>query len=241
MRKFALVAAAALMAAAGSAVKADFVFQTVRTTISGGIFNGDDQVVLQVKNGTGTAQTGNIISTLMTLSSTATSPQFFIRTWDKANGSWDTGDVTTPGSNADFGNEGYTGSDFSTVRPGPVGSSIFFQLSGALGTTQTSSVLGATTPSETASTYTDGQAVSGFTANVGIGGTNGSNDAAFHTLAVAIVPSGQEVTFSGQVSSATGTSPNVQMSVSDPTVPEPASLAVFGLGFGLLARRRRTA
>ena len=235
MRKFALVAAAALMAAAGSAVKADFVFQTIRTPVTTGIFAGDEQVVLQIEQGSGTAATGNIISTVTSLSSIAAQPKFFIRTWNAAGGGWDTGDNVTPGSNADFGNQGTLSVDTTTPRtPAGVGSNV--KLIGA-----TNTVL-ATTPSETATTYTDGQAVSGFSVTDGIGGTTGAAVTTFKTIATAIVPVGQEVTFSGTASAAGGTAPDQAFVVQDPTVPEPASLAFAGIGgLGLLARRRRSA
>jgi len=254
MRKFALVAAAALMAAASSAAKADFVFSTTRTTITAaniGSFNGsagspligDDLVVLSVINGAGTAQTGNVISSVVTESSVASSPQFFIRTYDPTSGAAKTYNVTTPSNNtaAAFGDEGTLGNGGrNSFRPDMDASFSAFGYSVNNGPPTSDNVL-SSLPTENPPTYADYQGVPNFTVTTGIGGTSGISDATLTELAQAVVPAGQPVTFSGTLSSFGGTADNAAFSITNP-VPEPASLAVVGFGAaGLLARRRRTA
>jgi hypothetical protein len=235
MRKYAVLAAAATMALAGTMAHADFVTQTTRSAITTGVFAGDELVTLQVEQAAGTLQSGTLIEAIVSLSSTTPQPQFFIRTWSAAGNGWDTGDNATPGSNADFGNTGVLSQDASTPRtPAGVGSNVKF--AGA------SNTLLATTPSETATTYTDKQSVAGFTVTDGIGGTTGGAATTFKTLAQAVVPVGQQVTFAGTLFAHDGTAPTTQFAISDPAVPEPASLAVIGFGaVGVLSRRRRTA
>src|SRR5665213_718035 len=93
MRKFALLAAVAGLAALGSAAHADFIYRinpVVGTGVGG--FAGDDIVQLQIQGVPGTAQSTNVTAYQVTMSSTVASPQFFIRTWSSTEGFYD--DVT---------------------------------------------------------------------------------------------------------------------------------------------------
>jgi hypothetical protein len=250
MRKFALLAAAAVAGLASASVsRADFVYQTTvspepATVTSQGTpgvanpFFGDDIVLLQMKSVTGAGvQSNYALSWSISASSIASSPQFFIRTWDAALGTWDQGDAATPGTDADLANQGSADSNGATVNPR--GSYI------RIGGTSGFNVVPAASSDQTG-TYTDLQSLPGFTMTefsssqpAGHFGTLISSTV-FQTIGEAIVPHGQEVTFSGNVISDLSTDLNgVAFSVSANT-PEPTSFAVIGIGAaGLLARRRR--
>jgi len=242
MRKFALFAAAAGLAVSGSLARADFVFTTTRTTDATGTFAGDDRVTLTVtQNGTGTAL-GALISFNITESSTASSPKFFIRTLNLTAANGNTGTPPAwasagPNTNADLLDQGEQ-DDNGAARPGNAGSAI------RLGAGSVS-FMGSVTPLSTnpaqSGTFTDGQSVSTFQVQAGEGGTTGLAVTTARTLAVAVVPTGQSVTFSGIVSSHDGTAPDQTLNMTN-AVPEPASLGLLGIGAaGLLARRRRQA
>jgi len=237
MRKYALLAAAAGLAVSGSVAHADFVLNATRSTIASGPFAGKDQVILTLQQGPGTAQSGNLIAYTVTESSSAASPQFFIRTWDAADSIYNTGSdpATFPGpnTNADFGNQGLN-TDLGTPRGNP-GSFVRF----GLDSQASQFVLLQAIPAEDSKAFTDLQSVPTFTVSAGENGTTGISAATARTLASAVVPTGQPVTFTVTANSFVGGIAGVQ--VTNP-VPEPASLALVGIGAaGLLARRRRTA
>lgn len=234
MRKLALLAAAAGLAAVGSVARADFTLTHSRTPITSGMFAGDDLVTLTIQQtGTGTAQTGTVISFDLTESSVAASPKFFIRTWSIAGGGYDA--TVTNDTNADFVDQGETETDLATPRPDRAGSSA--RVGDGTTAFQNATLLQAT-PTETATTYTDGQSVPTFDVKVGENGTTGYAVTTPRTLALAVIPSGQDVTFHGTVSAFGGTAADLAFSVTD--TPEPASLSLLGIGAaGLLMRRRR--
>lgn len=215
MKKYALAAAVAAVALGGSAVKADFQYNLIynNNVPAFGAFPGGDSWTLQVKND-GANGTGSNLAlasvTALSLNSNGTANQsgvFYIRTWNGT--SYDT--VTSANNNqADFMNQGVTG------RPGPSLSYVNF------GTT----AAGGTYPAENSTTYTDLQSVpwmsnttvpnfatgtqgyggnfnvtlstAGASSNAGVADTN------FTTLAQAVVPHGQQVTFDMLLSSETG-------------------------------------
>jgi len=250
MRKFALLAAAAVAGLASASVsRADFVYQTTvspepATVTSQGTpgvanpFFGDDIVLLQMKYVSGTVQSNYALSWSISESSSASSPQFFIRTWDAALGTWDQGDNVTPGTDADLANQG-SADTLGDGAVNPRGS--YIRIGGITGF----NVVPAGS-SDQSGTFTDLQSLPGFTMTefsssqpAGHDGTLVSTS--FTTIGEAIVPHGQEVTFSGNVISDLPTDLNgVAFSVSANAVPEPASFALIGIGAaGLLARRRR--
>jgi len=245
MRKIALLAAVAGVVAVGSMAHADFVYSILPITQISGTgtpLDGDDVVTLMIQQtGTGTAQVGNVSNySGVTLTSTSANPQFFIRTFD-LNGSNSAGNgpaynsTSASNVNPDLGNQAITELDGVTSRPGPSGSYV------RLGTNSASDMakfsLLASTPSESQGTFSDYQALATFSVDGGEPAPTGFNVNTAKTLAVAVVPHGQEVTFSGTVfATSLGSVPSV-FSLS---VPEPTSLALAGIGAaGLLARRRR--
>jgi len=246
MRKYALLAAAAGLAVSGSLARADFVFTTTRTTDATGTFAGDDRVTLTVaQTGTGTAQTGTLISFNLTESSTASSPKFFIRTMNLSaingtSGSPPAWASAGPNTNADFADQGEQDDLGGTSRPGNPGSAL--RLGAGTNTLVGSVSVLSTNPAESG-TFADTQSVPTFNVQAGEGGTNGINPGiGGRTLGVAVVPAGQPVTFAGIVSSFGGTAKDLQINITNPAVPEPASFSLLGIGAaGLLARRRRQA
>jgi hypothetical protein len=256
MRKFALIAAAAVAGLASASVsRADFVYQigtitqepatvTSQGNVVANPLAGDDIVPLQIKFVAGVVQSNYAVAWNLNMSSTALTPQFFIRTWDAVNDTWDTGDAATAGSNADLANQGNLDSNSLVVNP----RGSYLRIGGTSGFNLASS-----TPSENGTTFTDFQSLTGISVDeansnqTSLGNSYPTNrsgtqvSTSFVTIGQAIVPHGQEVTFAGTVFSDLPTdTAGIPFTVSNVAVPEPASLGVIGiLSAGLLARRRR--
>jgi len=236
MRKFALLAAVAGVAAFGSVAHADFIYKTVVTQsdVSVGSLNNVDVIQLQVEAVAGVVQSNSVSAGSVTLSSVASSPAFYIRTWNSGEAAYDDNGGGNP--NADFGNQG--GFNGGTVLGNTRGNSASYVELGPV----TRYIFASSNPTESAVTYTDFQSVPGFNVQFGEN-TPGQpvSTSAFSVLAQAVVPTGQEVTFSGNViSTLPADTQGIAFSVSANAVPEPTSFAAIGIGAaGLLARRRR--
>jgi len=235
MRKFALLAAVASVAAFGSAAHADFIYKTVVTQsdVTVGSLTNVDVIQLQIEGVAGTVQSTNIAAASVTESSTASSPQFYIRTWNKSEGAYDDQGGGNP--NADFANQGAL---VFTTGGAARGTNLSYANFGSA----SNFVFASSTPDESATTYTDFQSVPGFNVQWGNNGPAAVSTTAYKILAEAVVPTGQEVTFSGNViSDLPADTQGIAFSLSANTpTPEPTSFAVIGIGAaGLLTRRRR--
>jgi PEP-CTERM motif-containing protein len=238
MRKIALLAAVAGAAAFGSAAHADFIYQIA----SGGMVpagqpdSGDAIYNLQIEAVTGTLQSNNVTAYTVSMTSTTASPSFIIRTWNKAGGYWDDGATPQGGVNPDVNNLGTLESDLATNRPGTAAS--FVRLGGT-----TAYLYASSNPDHGATGFTDYQGIPSLSVDSGTqpGSPVVVPTTKFVTMASAVVPVGQEVTFSGNtISDLPADVKGLSFSVSVNNTPEPASFCAFGLGAaGLLARRRR--
>ena len=243
MRKYALLAAAAVMAVSGSVAQADFVFTHNRTTLTSGMFSGDDVVELDVqndgKNNTGTTLLAATVTfeSLDTKTGQTLPGQFFIRTFDNdGSGMNDDADVSnsTPNAAPNFG----TYARFGTVAN--------WILAGSTPDYSSKTDPGGPHPPQPESNYpasgayTDGQMLSGPIQVIGAANATagGVTDTTAKPLAFAVVPHNQPVRFDVNVAGFTG-SPYVGPPIDDPPFPEPASIGLVGFGLLGLMRRRR--
>jgi MYXO-CTERM domain-containing protein len=100
-------------------------------------------------------------------------------------------------------------------------------------------------PAENSQTFTDGQSISGFevTSLVINPTTSGLDDTVATQLAVAVVPTGQGVTFSGSAAAHQGNTATFSITdaggpLTPAAVPEPAALGLLSLGALFLRRTR---
>lgn len=242
MRKYALLAAAAAMAVSGSVAQADFIFTHNRTTLTSGMFSGDDVVELDVqndgKNGTGTTLLAATVTfeSVDPTTSKVVPGQFFIRTFDQdGSGNLDDADVSNQSGNA-------AGSFGTYAR---FGNTSQWTLAGAMPDNASSDDPGGPhgmgqSNYPASGKYTDGLKMTGPLTVIGGANltTGGLNDATSKPLAFAVVPHGQPVRFDVNVAGATGAS-YVGPPIDDPPIPEPASIGLLGFGLLGLMRRRR--
>ncbi len=156
---------------------------------------------------------------------------------------WATGDFTGEGNTDIFDLNALLPNFNTTVTPG---SYVRFG-TGAQATTNFSLLF---TPAENSQVYADGQTVTGFEAQALLidPNTAGLADSVATSLAFAVVPTGQTVTFSGSAAGHFG--PTVPFSITDGSgsltssalaaVPEPASLGLISLSALVLCRSRRS-
>jgi len=250
MRKYALLAAVAGTVLGGSLVKADFTITSVRdvgnasgatgtSTVGyfGGAATGLDFVYFYAKNngnGTGDKLDG-INLTLTDNTSSGMMVGFYKPSFSFVsdfNGSVTFGSAGTQYGNGANSKEPYY--SFMNILGDPTNTA---------DSTMTNYNPTSTTPSAYSATTIQSFSEAGISTNTSGGaGENGvnattSNGGRGALFAVAVVPTGDSVTVSGSLSGNTGTPSAI--TATNP-VPEPASMALFGIGAaGLLGRRRR--
>ena len=239
MRKYTTIAAAAALALSGAVARADFVYNTSRTSITSGMFAGDDVEELDIMND-GTHGTGtNLIAPTVTMQALLNGQPdpngvFFIRTYnDDGTGIHNGGSPSTDPTDNDFDASGVGGeSPLGTyVRFGPpsqwtlAGSDPEFLSSDDPGFSQYYGPQGPGLNYPLSGKYTDGMAVKGsISITVGANLTGGGlPDTTMQPLAFAVVPHGQPV----------------QFTVNPIPSPEPAGVLIAVVGItGLLVHWR---